>query len=89
MSTVKRVRIPGAFFEDYRGRWPGVAPTPIRQQPGHVWLRPTDPFIPDFFADALHYASEGPYMGHEAFGLVSSARATVAALEPYVGNLRD
>ncbi|PZX14241.1 hypothetical protein LX81_03040 [Palleronia aestuarii] len=75
------IRIPRVFLDDHAER---DLPTPAiqRVERYHYRIRADDPALPELVSDAAHYAGGGidtrafPHL----FGLVASARATLAAI---------
>jgi hypothetical protein len=73
------VRVPAKFYVDHEER---SLPTPqeVRRTDRHVWVRRNDPELPGLLSDARYYAHQyGPDLCSR--GLISSAKATVKAIE--------
>ena len=80
------IRIPRVFLDDHRSR---DLPTPgiERMTRQHYHIRADDPALPELVSDARHYAEGGICTRDfpELFGLVASARATLAAIRKSQG----
>ena len=75
------IRVPRAFLDDHRER---DLPTPIvrRTLRYHYEIAADDPALDELESDARHYG-EGGISGRDfphLFGLIASARATLAAI---------
>ena len=75
------IRIPRVFLDDHAERDLPTPAIPKSTRP-YYWIRADDPALPELVNDAEYYAEGGidtrafPHL----FGLVASARATLAAI---------
>ena len=76
------IRVPAKFYDDHEERECEPFCTPVKRTSRFVWLRHSDPGLPELLSDARHYSDEwGPDEIGDGGGLKKSAAATVKAIE--------
>jgi len=76
------IQIPPAFIQDHRER---DLPTPrvVKATKAKLFIAASDPALAELLDDARHYASFRASDGLVSLGLISSAKATVRAIEAH------
>lgn len=80
MSATAIYRLPKAFASDHWGRDCGETDEIVRETKSHYYVKMDADGWGDMESDADYYVCCGSDMGWDYQGLVSSARATLAAL---------
>ena len=78
------IRIPRVFYDDHVER---DLPSPVVRKTAryHYYIRADDPALDELASDAAHYG-EGGICGRDfphLFGLIASAKATLAAIRAF------
>lgn len=83
MSDLKTYRLPPVFYDDHRARaLPEFGHSEaVGATKRNVTVEMDAPAYDDLLSDARHHAYHMASAGFDGYGLIASARATVAALE--------
>lgn len=81
MSETKTYRLPKTFPSDHWDRDCGRTDKIVRETKSHFFVEMDGDGYSDMESDAEYYRDCGSEMGWEYQGLISSARATLAALK--------